>query len=222
MRPFRRALLSCALLLLVTPAVVAAQTCLGNPSFANGHLQLDADVQTNDDATAFGVGFGGGSESVFGTLRLGGTTYEALEGTTVLVGGRLGYQVAAVSSGNVQICPTLAASFGFGPNDFDGAGTDLTTRGASFGLSLGFGLMQADRIRLIPALSAGFVYAENILENSFGSTSETDAYGVAGAALGIVLNDALSIRPSVMVPFGLDGAEPTYGIGFTLNYGGRR
>jgi hypothetical protein len=211
-----------AAVLLAAPATAFAQTCLGNPSFANGHLQLTADVAANADATAFGVGLGGGSESVFGAAQLGGVTYDAIDGSTLLVGGSMGYQVPVSSTGSAMICPVVSGAYGFGPRDFDGLGTDLQTRAFNFGLSLGFDALRTDRMRVVPALSAGFVYAASIFDAMGTSTTQDDTYGVAGFALGLVLNDQLSIRPTVSVPFGLDGAEPSYGIGFTLNYGGRR
>lgn len=117
----------------------------------------------------------------------------------------------------------LAGSYGFGPNNVGGLGdTDLQTRAFNFGLSLGFDALRSDRLRVVPALSAGFVYAATIFDATGGSTTVDDTYGVAGLTLGLVLNDQLAIRPTVSVPFGVDGAEASYGIGFTLNYGGRR
>lgn len=211
-----------ATLFLALPSAAFAQTCLGNPSFANGHLQLAADVSTNKDATAFGVGVGGGSESLFGAAQVGGVTYDAFDGSTLLVGGSLGYQVPVSSTGSAMICPVLSGAYGFGPNDVDGLGTDLQTRALNFGLSLGFNALRAERLRVVPAISAGFVYAASVFDGVGGSSTLDDTYGVAGITLGLVLNDQLAIRPTVSLPFGLDGAEPSYGIGFTLNYGGRR
>jgi hypothetical protein len=211
-----------AAFVLTLPAAAFAQTCLGNPSFSNGHLQLTADVASTKDATDFRVGFGGGSETIFGVAQVGGATYDAFSGSTLLVGGTLGYQVPVSSSGSAMICPVLGGSYGFGPRDYDGMGTDLQTRAFNFGLSLGFDALRSDRVRVVPALSAGFVYAANVFDGLGGSTTLSDSYGVAGLVLGLVLNDALSIRPSVSMPFGVDGAEASYGIGFTLNYGGRR
>lgn len=214
--------IAAATLLLLAPAVAFAQACLGNPSFSNGHLQLAADVATNKDVTTFGVGFGGGSETIFGAAQVGGASYDAISGSTLVVGGTLGYQVPVSATGSAMICPVLSSAVGFGPNDFDGFGTDLQTRAVNFGLSLGFQALRAERLRIVPAISAGFVYASTILDAVGGSTTQDDTYGVAGLTLGFVLNDQLAIRPTVSVPFGLDGAEPSFGIGFTLNYGGRR
>jgi hypothetical protein len=211
-----------ATVVLALPSAAFAQTCLGNPSFSNGHLQLSANVATNKDVTGFGVGVGGGSETIFGAAQLGGATYDAIDGSTLLVGGTLGYQVPISSGGSAMICPVLGGAYGFGPRDVDVLGTDLQTRAFNFGLSLGFDALRSERLRVVPALSAGFVYAANVFDGMGGSNTVSDSFGEAGFVLGLVLNNTLAIRPSVSVPFGLEGAEASYGIGFTLNYGGRR
>jgi hypothetical protein len=218
----RTTALLATVLLASAPLAAYAQTCLGSPSFADGHLQLTGDVATNDAATAFGIGIGGGSESVFGAVEGGGVTYDGFDGATMVVGGRLGYQVPVTATGSAQICPVLGANLGFGPKDIDGLGTDFSSRGLTFGLSLGFNAMRGASVALVPAVSAGFVYSAGIYDGSGGSATETDTYGQAGFTLGLILNDRLAVRPSVSLPFGLEGADPVYGIGFTLNYGGRR
>jgi hypothetical protein len=208
-------------LLAAAPAAAVAQTCLGNPSFTDGHLQLAAGADFDTRATSFGAAFGGGSESVFGSLGVGGTTYDDLDGTTVRVSGTVGYQVP-VSAGRTQVCPVLSASLGSGPNDFDVLGTDLTTRGFGFGVALGTELARGARVALVPAVTLGFAFSQLDFTGSVNADTSTDTYGLAGIALGVVLNNQLSIRPSVNFPLGLEGADPTFGIGFALNYGGRR
>lgn len=208
-------------LLGATPAVSFAQACLGNASFATGHLQLSADAATANNSTSFVAGLGGGSESVFGTLAIGGVQTEGIGGTQLLAGGSVGYQVP-VTSGSLQMCPVLRAQFGFGPRDVDGLGTDLSSRAVGFGLSLGGEMLRAERLVLIPAVSLGFAYASSTADGVGGSVTDSDTYGLAGLTLGLVLNNQLSIRPGITVPFGLEDADPILGIGFTLNYGGRR
>ncbi|MBX3175620.1 MAG: hypothetical protein KF709_14530 [Gemmatimonadaceae bacterium] len=203
------------------PAALAAQACLGNPSFAQGHLQLSGDVMTGNDATSFGAGWGGGSESVFGGVFAGGTTFKGVTGTQLLAGANIGYQVPA-TAGTAQICPLLSAQFGFGPKDIDGFGTDLTSRAVGFGLALGGELVRGSRLAIVPSVQLGFAYSANIFDGVGGSVEEADTYGTAGLALGLVLNDQLSVRPNVLFPIGLEGADPVFGIGFSLNYGGRR
>jgi hypothetical protein len=68
----------------------------------------------------------------------------------------------------------------------------------------------------------GFAYTAATQSGLISSGTVTETYGIAGAAVGVVLSERLSVRPSVSFPIGLDGADPVFGIGFALNYGGRR
>lgn len=205
----------------VAPAALQAQACLGNPSFSTNHLQVGAGASFDKSSTSFGGNFVGGSETLFAGIGLGGATYDGVEGSTLTASGSLGFQVP-LSSGSAQVCPIASAVFGFGPSDFDGLGTDFSSRAFTFGLSAGAELFRSERVRLVPALSIGFAYAAGIFDGVGGQTTETDTYGLAGAAVGVVLSERLSVRPSVSFPIGLDGADPVFGIGFALNYGGRR
>ncbi len=209
------------MLTLGTPGALAAQACLGQPSFALNHLQMTAGAAFDKESTSFGANLIGGSESVFGGVGIGGATFDNIEGSTLLVGGTAGFQVP-LTSGSAQICPIVNAQFGFGPNDFDGLGTDFSSRAVSFGIAAGGELFKSDRVALIPSISLAFAYNEGRYDSIGGLLTETNSYALAGAALGFVVSDKLAVRPSVSFPIGLEGADPVFGIGFALNYGGRR
>ncbi len=210
-----------AALALSIPSLLTAQACLGNPSFATNHLQFGAGADATKEATTFGADFTAGSESVFGTVGVGGATFDGVDGSSVLARAAIGFQVP-LSVATAQICPVVSAQYGFGPNDFDGLGTDFSSRGFGFGISIGGEVVKTQTVTLVPALSFGFVYAAGIYDGLLGQTKSTDTYATAGLALGLVVSDKLSVRPSVSFPIGLEGSEPVYGIGFALNYGGRR
>lgn len=210
-----------ALLLAATPALASAQACLGAPSFSTHHLQINADVVGDNQTTTFGASFVSGSETLFAGLGLGGATYANANGSSLLVNGLAGFQVP-LSVGGAQICPVISAGAGFGPDDFDGLGTKFSSHAVSFALSAGGELLKSQSLTLVPAFSFGFVYQAAKYEETMSTTTETDTYVSAGATLGILLSERLSIRPNVTVPIGLDGAKPIYGVGFSLNYGGRR
>lgn len=203
------------------PSSLSAQACLGNPSFSVNHLQVAAGAAFDEGATSFTGNFVGGSETLFTGISLGGATYDGISGASFLAGVSGGFQVP-LSSGSAQICPVLGAQFGFGPADFDGSGTNFRSQAYNFGLAAGGELFRSERVAVIPSFSLGFVYTAATTTGLLTSGTETDTYGIAGAALGLVLSDRLSVRPSISMPLGLDGAEPVFGIGFALNYGGRR
>lgn len=203
------------------PSVLAAQACLGNPSFSTNHLQVGAGATFDPSTTTFGGSFVGGSETLFTGLTVGGASYDGVTGGSLLAGVTAGFQVP-VTSGTMQVCPIVGAEFGFGPSDYDGLGTDFRSQAFSFGLAAGGELFRSERVAIVPSLSMGFAYTAATLTGVAATVTETETYGLAGAAIGFVLNDRLSVRPSVSFPIGLDGADPIFGIGFALNYGGRR
>lgn len=205
----------------VAPSALEAQACLGNPSFSTNHLQVGAGATFDPSTTTFGGEFVGGSETLFTGLTLGGATYDGVSGGSLLAGVRAGFQVP-VTSGTMQVCPVVGAEFGFGPSDFDGNGTDFRSRAFTFGLAAGGELFRSDRIAIVPSLSMGFAYTGVTATGLIATVTESETYGLAGAAIGLVLNNRLSVRPSISFPIGLEGADPIYGIGFALNYGGRR
>jgi hypothetical protein len=205
----------------IVPSALEAQACLGNPSFSTNHLQVGAGARFDPSTTSFGGDFISGSETLFAGLSLGGASYDGVSGSSLLAGIRAGFQVP-VTSGTMQVCPVVGAEFGFGPSDFDGAGTDFRSQAFSFGLAAGGELFRSDRLAIVPSVSMGFAYTGTTATGVLATVTETDTYGVAGAAIGFVLSDRLSVRPSVSFPIGLEGADPIFGIGFALNYGGRR
>jgi hypothetical protein len=207
--------------LVALPGFLRAQACVGNPSFSVNHLQVAASAAFDESATSFAGTFVGGSETLFTGLSAGGATYDGITGSSLLAGISGGFQVP-LSSGRAQVCPVIGATFGFGPSDFDGSGTNFRSQAYNFGLAAGGELFRSERLAVVPSLSIGFVYTAATATGLLSTSTETDTYGVAGAAVGLVLSDRLSVRPSVSLPIGLTGADPVFSIGFALNYGGRR
>lgn len=219
--PARLLAVLAAVVALGGPSALSAQACLGNPSFALNHLQVGAGAMGDPNTTTFGANFVGGSESVFAGLGVGGANFEGFQGSSLLATGTAGFQVP-LSSGSAQVCPIVSAQFGFGPNNYNGLGADFSSRAISFGIAAGGELFKTARLAIVPSVSLGFAYTAGISDGVLARVTATDTYAVAGAALGVVVSDKLSVRPSVSFPIGLDGAEPIFGIGFALNYGGRR
>lgn len=193
----------------------AAQACLGYPSFASNHLQMNAGATSGSGVERFGANLVSGSNSFFAGLGLGGTVY-AGGNSSLDVRGTLGSQ-ARSSGGRVQACPTLQVGYGFGPKDFDTAGNDANTLMAGFGLSFGSQLGEV----LIPSLQLGYEF--NRLSASGGGDSQSDSYGTLGFALGLKFSEELVVRPSVAMSSRAEpDREPVFGVSVAFNYGRRR
>lgn len=198
--------------LAIAPATATAQTCLGNASFTTNHLQLAGEMTFGDAGDEIGLSFVSGSNTAFAGLGLGSQSFETQD-NRLLARGVLGYQVPATNNGSVQVCPVVRVGLGFG-----GEESGISSQSYSLGLAVGGVLVRAQRMSLVPSVALG-------MQNDrfqLGPDDFVDAYGTATLAIGIVLNESLSIRPSFLMPIGAQFDEPILGISLSLNYGGRR
>lgn len=218
--PLRR-LLPAAFLAGLLPSVAAAQVCLGNPSFATHHLQMNGGYTFTSDFDELGANFTSGSNSVFAGIGVNSYAFEGSD-ANIRVAGSLGYQVPVTASGRVQACPMLRASYGMPTDDYNGSGGDLRTQSYGFGLAVGGALTQTDRFAIVPSVQAGVQRDLFRVRGGLFPVDNGDTYGVLGLGIGFVMNSALSIRPSVTVPINAAFDDPIFGIGLSLNYGGRR
>jgi hypothetical protein len=208
---------SLALLALIrSPAV--AQACMGLASFTGAPMQVTATGSFTQLSNSFGGTLGYGlPSSVYGNVAVATTSYDVVDGSTLGLAGRAGYQVNVGGTRPVQVCPNASFGIGKGPND-DAAGIDRSSRSATIGLHLGTELGAGPRIKVVP--SAGFSYAHASVKAEDSSGTElfeiSDRYGLAQIAVGIILNQRISVRPSIEIPVGLDGGDPT--VGLTLGY----
>lgn len=214
-------LLPAALLVATLPAAAVAQACLGNASFASNHLQMSGSYTFTDDFDELGAAFTSGSNSVFAGLGVSSHSFDGGD-ANLRIGGSLGYQVPVSASGRVQACPLLRASYGLPTDDYNGTGGKLTTQSYGLGLAFGGTLMQRERLALIPSVQATVQRDVFTVRGGLSPDDITDTYATIGLALGIVMNDALSLRPSLSLPMNARFDEPLYGIGLSLNYGRRR
>jgi hypothetical protein len=211
---------------------IGAQTCLGLTSFKSGRIQLAATGSFGESARSVEGAFSLGSSKPFGGLSLGAIDYDDIAGSTLLVGGAVGYQFPLGSSSTFQVCPGISTTLGFGPNDifggvYDSAGVqrdphpgdDASTVAFLAGLSLGAALGNS-RVRLNPAAGLGVAYSSFDLKDPGGSGAErSDTYGAVNLALGLIFSAAVAVRPSVTIPLGLEGADPVFGITIAVNVG---
>jgi hypothetical protein len=196
---------------------VAAQTCVGLASYSRGPIQVaghGSAVVSDFGAHQVGASIGYG--------RPGGVFADAAVATTSVTGtdASLDFAVDAgyqVQVGQAQICPVAALGLSNGP-DTDGMGVDASTRSATVGLALGTAI-GVRQVQVVP--TGGFTLEYSNVKYQGASGSSSDAYGVAHLGVGLVFN-TVSLRPSVEIPVGLQGADPVLGLTVGLNFGGKR
>lgn len=57
-------------------------------------------------------------------------------------------------------------------------------------------------------IGAGYIYSSVKLEGFGEELTESDTYGAVELGLGLIISKTLSLRPSVTIPVGLEGADP--------------
>lgn len=216
-----RTIAAAALLAAVPFTVAESQTCEGRPGRTVGKFAVDAGFSSGNDATQFAVGVTGLSTTTYGGVTVGSIDYDGFGGSTTTLGGNLGYQLPMGTTGRAQLCPFLEGAFGFGPNNIGGLGIDISTRDAAAGLVWGYRAKESDDFTLIPTIGAGFAYAAVTFSDGTDDLTESETFGMLRVGLGMVLAKRLSISPTVMIPVGLEDADPMVGVTLSLMLGGK-
>jgi hypothetical protein len=221
MKTFQRSLAGAFLAIPLLTSTAVSQMCAGFASLHRTPFQVGVGAAVNADASGFGAAFTAGNAG-FGSLGLGTTHYDDLDGSSfdLAVGG--GYEFPLDAGQRAFVCPSGSFSASFGPNDILGSGIDLHTIGFAFGFSLGGSAYHNSAFELLPSASLDIAYAKATLDDNAGnSLSSSDTYGLLGLSVGLVLSRVFTLRPSLSVPFALDNSNVSLGIALAYNFGHR-
>jgi hypothetical protein len=213
----RRSLVVSLALAALVNAPAVAQTCMGLASFSKAPVQVAGNSQFTTGLKTFGGSIGYGMKSgLWGKAEVGTQSYDAVDTHPMSFGARAGYQIP-VARGKAQVCPTASFTVANGP-DFVNENNSL--QDATLGLSVGTVMGSNPKMKIVP--TAGLSYAHDRLsaKDSSGTSlgaAASQSYGLASLGLGLVLNDNISVRPSVEIPLGLDGGNDAR-FGFTVGY----
>ncbi len=219
----RRTLVVSMALLAVVNAPAAAQACLGLASFSNGNMQVSGNGQFTEGANRYGAGFNYGiPASVFAGAQISTTSFDGAEASSLGIGANLGYQLSLGKAANVHVCPVASLELGMGP-DVDSTattpGSNASSRLANLGFSVGTTMAASPRMQIIPSVGLGLAYSQLRLEGATTNPSET--YGQAQLGVGLVFNQTIAVRPSVSIPLGLEGSDPTFGLTVAYSFGSK-
>jgi hypothetical protein len=215
----RRSLVVSLALLAMVNAPAVAQTCLGLASFSNGNMQVSGNGQFANGANRFGAGFHYGMPAgVFGGAQISTTSYDGASSSSLGVGADLGYQLSMGKAANIHVCPTASFEMGNGPDD-DAAQINASSRNANVGFSLGTVMGKNPRMQIIPSAGLGLAYTKLKIEDPTSTTELSDTYGQARLGIGFVFNHQIAVRPSVDIPLGLQGSDPTFGVTVAYSFG---
>ena len=145
---------------------------------------------------------------------------------TKFLGFGTGYVIPIADRARVALCPLAEIVFTSGP---DVPQTVVSGRNAKFGVAMGGVAATSPSVRLIPGLGAGFdlvPYASLQFANArsrrsqfgFDFDSESNFWEV-GIGAGLVFGKVVTLRPSVVIPFGVSGAKAVFAIGLGFSFG---
>jgi hypothetical protein len=216
----RRALLLSLALSFMLGGRVAAQTCVGMPSFSSGQMQVTAGGAFADGTSSFGGTFGYGMpKSFYGKAGIGTTSYDGLDGSSFdfSVGG--GYQIPLHTSRMAELCPVANLSFGSGPDDIGGLGVDMSSRTIAFGAAIGTEVGNSTQMQILPNASFQFANARLEIDDGTDSASGSESYALLTLGTGFVFNSRYSLNPSISIPMGLEGSDMSFGLAGAINFG---
>jgi hypothetical protein len=218
----RRSLVVSLALLAIVKSPVMAQTCMGLASFSKAPVQVAGNGMFTSGINAFGGSIGYGMKSgVWGKAEIGTESIDGATSHPMTFGARAGYQVPVSRSG-AQICPSASFTVGNGPDDVN---FNASTQDATLGLSVGKVLGSNPNMKIVPTAGLAYAHTKLSAKDSVGTSlgSASDSYGLAQLGLGLVLNDNISVRPSVDIPLGLAGStDARFGLMLGYNFGSSR
>jgi Outer membrane protein beta-barrel domain len=217
----RRSLVVSLALLAMVESPAVAQTCLGLASFSHGNMQVSGNGQFTDGSNRFGAGFNYGlPASVFAGAQISTTSFDGVESSSLGIGANVGYQMSVGKTANIAVCPTASFEIGMGPDD-DALNINASSNHANVGFSLGTTMGSTPRMQIIPTAGLGLAYSKLKLDNGTTTSELSDTYGQARLGVGFVFNQQIAVRPSVDIPLGLEGSDPTFGLTVAYSFGSK-
>jgi hypothetical protein len=215
----RRSIVVSLALLAIVNAPAVAQTCLGLASFSSGNMQVSGNGQFAQGANRFGAGFHYGMPAgMFGGAQVSTTSYDGASSSSLGIGADVGYQLSMGKAANVHVCPTASFEIGNGPDD-NAANINASSKNANIGFSLGTMMGHNPRMQIIPSAGLGLAYTKLKIEDPTSTTELSDTYGQARLGVGFVFNHQIAVRPSIDIPLGLQGSDPTFGVTVAYSFG---
>ena len=218
----RRLLLPLALSI-VLPAGAAAQVCVGQPALTPTNMgSVGMGASFFDEGRTIGLEAAVGS-SLFGFGSFHYTDFDGSNLSLTTVGAGLGYDIEEAEG--VSICPLLGLSYGFGLEMPDVIGSELVQVDHKYvrvspGLGIGLATELSPTFTVAPFARASFVYTRLTRDaGDFGDSTEDETSGALSLGLGMILNDRLSLVPTIFVPVGNRGVGQDTSFGISISVG---
>jgi hypothetical protein len=207
----------------VLPQLAEAQACLGLASLASAPTNVTVSALFGDGAKGIDGRFGFGSSIAFGGISASIVDFDDVDGTAKTIGGDVGLSYLVGTAKKMSFCPVGSLSYTMYPDiEFLGESSSSNDVTGTAGLALGGTVSTSSAISLIPFASVRAAYTRFSVDIAGESESDSETYGLLSGGVSLALNSSVLIRPVITIPFGLDGSDPTYGIGVSFALGRRK
>lgn len=198
-----------------------AQACLGLGSLTAQPTNATFTALFTDGAKALDARVGFGSSIAFGGVSAQLQDYDYRDGTGKSIGVDGGLSFITGASRNVSVCPIASLGYTSLP-DGGGAAYGASSTDGAAGVAIGARVGTQSSVALIPFASLQGVYSRFSVDGAgTGSGSSNDTYGLLSGGVSFVLSSSVLIRPVITLPLGLEGSDPSYGIGVSFGFGKR-
>lgn len=205
----------------LSAARLSAQACLGTAGFSSGPYRIGAGLSSADGVKSYGASMAMGAKAgPFAAGTLARVEYDGVDGSGTAVGINAGYAMDLNPTRTAQFCPLASFVYQSGP-DFDLGNVKGSTSSRALGLGGAFGgtVPMTPALDFVPFAAASYVLARATA--TIGGTSDSNSrdYTEIDVGAGFVFNRTLTIRPSVAIPVGIDGAKSAFQLAFAFNFG---
>lgn len=213
----------CAALLLLSSTAAQGQACLGLASLETRPMNLTVGARFASGVKGGDARFGLGTSKAFGGVTVQVAKSDGISGTAKGVGvdGGLSYPVGAKK--RAMLCPIADAQYAKLPDVDAGEGVSVSGSGTGVaaGLAIGGLINNSSSVGLIPFAALRAAYDRVKVSGGGFSESTSDTYGILSGGLSFVFSQSVLVRPIVSVPIGLEGSDPSYGVGVSFAFGKR-
>jgi hypothetical protein len=199
-----------------------AQTCIGSVPFTDAplHAGIGAAFSSNSHSFAPGVAYGTENYFVRGAVDFMSVSGVDASAKGIAATGGAEFKTEAGSTA-LFVCPLVTLAKIWGPSVEDGF--DLSSFLFGLGASVGFVATKTGQTTIVPTLAVSFNHLSTTRTGNFAFNTNTFSAGTSFGSLqigvGLLFNDRMSLIPSIIVPFGVDGGETSFSVLFSTKVG---
>jgi hypothetical protein len=215
----KRLLTAAAVLALLTPAVAAAQACIGVPT-TGGQFALAGEVAFPENATSYGADI---TADLVGPLSLGAgfaiTKLDDIDENVTTFGGQAAYELPGVS---VSACPVVGAEYSTWSDTFLAGSVDISQLVIPVGLGIGTILQAGSSTDILLFAVPQFLHIRTTIEASDGvdSIDETESDNEFGAEAGVRFVFGSIFAGGGVFMTSIEDDDPTFNLGLGVVFGG--